>query len=226
MRKLTAQLLISWILFAVLCLNAQAAGSRDGLSAPQRNKPDGGKRTVKIINPDEQLFMVKKDGKFGYITRDGTLAIPCQYEQASPFAEGLASVMAAGKWGFIDGTGKMLGRPLYEKVDDFSDGLAAVNLAGKFGYINKQGSMVIKPQFDRAERFSEGLAAVLVGDRWGYIDKLGRFVIKPQFFRASDFQNGLAVVMMFRDDEMFNNAEQAMLGYVNRRGEFVWRPTR
>jgi hypothetical protein len=59
----------------------------------------------------EGLAAVKKNDKFGFINTKGELVIPCQYQYAGQFKEGLACVVKDeenNNISFIDATGKML----------------------------------------------------------------------------------------------------------------------
>ena len=49
---------------------------------------------------------MKKDGKWGYIDPTGKEVVPCQYDGAGSFSDGLAHVKKDGKWGLIDPNGK------------------------------------------------------------------------------------------------------------------------
>jgi hypothetical protein len=73
--------------------------------------------------------------------------------------------------------------------------------------------------FDGAAPFSEGFARVQQGrfpqTRYGYIDRTGALVIKPQFEIASDFTDGIAMVLV-----------EGKRGYINKAGEYIWKPTR
>jgi hypothetical protein len=67
-----------------------------------------------------------------------------------------------------------------------------------------------------ADRFSEGLAAVRTAEEsvWGYIDTTGQIVISPiACGLALPFTDGLARIQGLHGEEV---------GYINRRGEFVW----
>jgi hypothetical protein len=69
--------------------------------------------------------------KWGYIDKEGKWAIQPQFDEASPFSDGMARVMAIKgfdkkKYGFIDRTGKLVIEPVYDKANDFRDGLAVV----------------------------------------------------------------------------------------------------
>src|SRR5689334_5652494 len=92
-------------------------------------------------NPDI-LFPVRVEaGKYGYMDRNGHLALKGPYAGASRFSEGLAAVQLnkAGRVGYIDTTGKMVIPEQFELGDPFSDGYAAVMLGRKWGYIDKSG---------------------------------------------------------------------------------------
>jgi ribosomal protein L24E len=49
--------------------------------------------------------MVRKDGKYGYVNRDGKEVIPVQYERANPFYHNRARVKFKGRWFFINENG-------------------------------------------------------------------------------------------------------------------------
>ena len=58
----------------------------------------------------------------------------------------------------------------------------------------------------------DGLASVQIGGNRGFIDRSGNLVIPPEFSFTGCFRNGLCLVTT--EDE---------IGYINRRGDFVWR---
>ena len=83
------------------------------------------------------------------------------------------------------------------------------------GDSGRMGRTAIAGPFARAGSFSEGLAPAANG-LFGYIDRSGKQVIAPAFSKAERFHCGLARVTVADDKS----------GYINRRGEFVWQPTR
>ncbi len=109
----------------------------------------------------EGMFIVKHDGKSGFIDRRGNIIGPV-FDEVKPFSEGLAAVKYRGKWGFVDKKGKPLWFD-YDAAGSFCEGLAPVQVAGKYGYINKEGQMVIQPLYDLALPFAHGMAAVMTG---------------------------------------------------------------
>ena len=59
--------------------------------------------------------MVEKNGKRGYIDKTGSEVVPCKYDKAFGFSEGLAKVKKSGKYGFIDKTGREVVPFIYDE---------------------------------------------------------------------------------------------------------------
>lgn len=112
-------------------------------------------------------------GKWGYVDAQGNTVIPCKYDWAGSFREGLARVGLNGKWGFIDQQGNTVAPCKYDWTGSFSEGLAAVKLNGKYGFIDKQGNTVIPCKYNDVWPFSEGLAWVELNGKYGYINIRG-----------------------------------------------------
>lgn len=150
-----------------------------------------------------------RNPRYGYVEKNGDVAIPPRFVAAEDFSEGLAAVrveqLAESKYGYIDRTGKMVIEPTFDQALSFSEGLAAVEtgfkadghqkIAGKWGFINQNGEFVISARFELVHSFAETLAEVSPeGDRWGYIDHDGRFAISPVYSETNAFSGGLALV--------------------------------
>jgi len=130
----------------------------------------GGCSPAGPVRPGEQrsgLFLIRKDGRWGYVGSSGKVEIAPQFEQAGPFSDGLAVVAMGGRAGYIDKTGKFAINPQFDSGTPFSEGLAAVRVGSAWGFINKSGRLVIPTQFQDPGpgpmQFSEGLAAVESG---------------------------------------------------------------
>ena len=93
----------------------------------------------------EYIFQKGRDIKYGFLDRNGNLAIDYHYEWAQPFSDGLAAIKMNGNYGFIDKSGKIVIECRYAKdfrQNRFINGLFFVPEGymkpGK-GYINKKG---------------------------------------------------------------------------------------
>ena len=98
----------------------------------------------------EGYAAVCKNGKWGYIDKTGREVIPCQYDWANTFHEGLASVRISydSGYGFIDTTGceVIRHRPEIEIPGEFSEGLVVVinEYNDHFFVLDKEGRKVFQ----------------------------------------------------------------------------------
>lgn len=103
----------------------------------------------------EGYAAVCKNGKWGYIDKAGQEVIPCQYDWANPFHEGLASVLSSfdSGYGFIDTTGREVIRHRREIAvpGDFSEGLVVVKNEGNdhFFVLDKEGRKVFQGSYGK-----------------------------------------------------------------------------
>jgi hypothetical protein len=121
------------------------------------------------------------EGRWGFVDHQGHLAIPAQFESASPFSDGYAAVTVSGKKGYIDKTGQISIVPRFSAAEPFSEGLAAACCEnGKTGYIDNTGAFVIPAAYPPGSRvagpFLEGIALVATSRGPIYIDRSGHTV--------------------------------------------------
>jgi hypothetical protein len=167
------------------------------------------------------LFLVFRDGKWGYVDRAGAFRIAPRFDEAESFSEGLASVCLY--------EGEPPKRPS-DPDEVMGDGVFEELLKGpkkKCGYVERTGEFRIEPRFGDADSFSEGLARVCVGrcagnaipveeserPLWGYVDKSGRVVIAARYCAAGNFSEGLAAVKVGKKS-----------GFIDTSGALVIRP--
>lgn len=108
------------------------------------------------------LFVVRLDGREGFINRSGKLVIPVRFDKVYPFTGGLAGACVNEKWGYIDESGTWAIEPRFAMAGPFSEGFAVVRLSfdEPYGYIDQEGNVAIEPQFDAAGPFIDGYARV------------------------------------------------------------------
>lgn len=123
-----------------------------------------------VRNPSKRkgagpLFQVVRDGKWGYMDRNGRITIAPRFAYERDFFHGLAGVYVNKKWGFIDEKGTVIISAQFDEVRDFLDDLAPVRVDRKWGYIDTAGRMVIEPRFQAAAEFHEGIARVQIWEK-------------------------------------------------------------
>lgn len=137
---------------------------------------------------------INKDGKWGFMDKQGRLLIPCVYDNAGKFHEGLAAVQRNKKLGYVDKTGSLVIQCIYDDGGDFHEGLSGVQRNNKWGYIDNTGQEVIPCIYDEVGDFHEGLARVERNKKWGYIDNTGREMVPCQYEDTMDFDREKAWV--------------------------------
>lgn len=110
---------------------------------------------------NDGMGQVLKNHLYGFVDANGKLAIPCIYDNAGNYSEGLCAVKkVGGKWGYIDKTGKVVIDFQYYAAYDFNDGIAGVVKDNKFQYINTNNEVVFSAQqenpYDAPNKYSEG----------------------------------------------------------------------
>ena len=168
-----------------------------------------------------KMIPVKQGDYWGYIDKDGKLAVNPQFKRAFTFSEGLALIEnTEGKYGYIDEQGKIVISPVYQEALAFSEGLAAVVYENqKITYIDKSGKVVITldENTETAQDFHEGLALVEVNGKKSFIDNTGKKVFDAPYEIVDGFNEGIAVIgMKIKDATKY--------GYIDKAGKIIINP--
>lgn len=142
-----------------------------------------------------------KDGKYGFIDKDGKEKIPFVYDKATSFSEGLAYFQIDNTYGFINQEGEEVILLDCDSISSFKEGLAKVRkgiytgvigidckeiIPAEYDYVQigeiyiktrKDDTETIPPTYDSIGTFHEGYARVDLDDKYGLIDKKGNMVI-------------------------------------------------
>ncbi|WP_203783005.1 WG repeat-containing protein [Paractinoplanes rishiriensis] len=123
----------------------------------------------------------ERSGLWGYVG-----AVPPQFAQAQPFADGVAWVRRpeSPAWELIDENGEMLidASSGYLAAERFAEGLAWVSRdeGGGWYAIDRKNRLIVPGGFEDAKPFHHGLALIRRGG-WGVIDRHGRVVVQPRY---------------------------------------------
>ncbi len=186
----------------------------------------------------EGRSIVLKDGKYGYIDRDGRMVTELVFDDARDFQDGLATVKKEGKYACIDLSGNLCVGFISEIPIVFHEGKAAVaiprtdRISGEetrtksdtyvrkrygytcgslFGYIDRHGVFLIEPTYQEAHDFEDGLALTCKNDRFGFINDRNEIVVPHIYLEANKFKEGLASVM----------SENHRMGFIDRSNNTV-----
>ena len=82
-----------------------------------------------------------------FINTKGEIVIPCVYDGAFSFSEGLTMVKQNDKWGYVNTKGEIAIPCVYDDANYFFEGLAKVKQNGKWMIIDSNGQVII-PECD------------------------------------------------------------------------------
>lgn len=123
-----------------------------------------------------------------------------EYQELTPYNEGVAAVSRDGKWGYIDAKGNCVIACVYDHAAPFNGGVAQVKVGRRIAYINKEGKEVsggfrkqgtVRDVNYRV--FTEG------GERGkcGIADIRGNIVVPAMFDSLTYISEGLAVAVLY-----------------------------
>lgn len=138
---------------------------------------------------------VIKNGKYGFVSCDGSLVADTIWDEAKDFIIGaLCPVRRGDKWGYIDKNGAEVFVPQFEFAEEFKPihkwvgesceryYAALVMKDGKYGFIDDKGNYIFEPKFDDARSFwSPGYAPVMGYGKWGFLNHTGTMAVPLQF---------------------------------------------
>lgn len=182
----------------------------------------------------EALYPMPREGKWGYVNRQGEWIIAPQWDQAEDFSEGRAAVGSWQRWGIIDRSGQLVvpidyqspsfatpdGRRVFESpFQQFSEGCAAAEIftsEAEYLFVDREGGLHYPTLPDGKKlaglgSFSEGLAWFSWNEgldwHYGWLDNRGEVAIAADFAAAGDFVDGLAPAESSRGGVGFINPE-------------------
>jgi len=152
--------------------------------------------------------------KWGYINKNGQLAIECKYDNTRDFSEGLAGVNYKGRWGFISTDGSKKIDFKYRSVFPFKEGIARVqNFDKLYGYIDQSGKEVIPPQFIEAYDLEDGLIKLKTNQGFNFIDIKGDTLLDQDITRVNNFKDGYAIVKDFGKETLLDVNGKLLFDY-------------
>ncbi|MGH1337614.1 MAG: WG repeat-containing protein [Aureispira sp.] len=119
-----------------------------------------------ISEYQEGAALIKVDGKFGLINKQGYEICQPIYNDIRLFNNGYAAVNKNGKWTFINKQGKRLTPLRYDWVGGFNEGVAAVMVDGKWGLLNEQGLEIVETAYDAIKLDQDGKIWVQLNKTW------------------------------------------------------------
>jgi hypothetical protein len=156
-------------------------------------------------------------GLWGFINRQGQLAITPQYDFVDDFHNGRAIVKMNGKYGVINLDNEFVIKPEYDYIEflrNTNNSFYAIYLnTPRYGVINDKGQILVQVKYESLGNWQEGLSPFRSGKKFGFIDVDGQVAIPAEYDKVKDFSENLAAVQKNR-----------LWGYIDHAGNFVIQP--
>lgn len=139
----------------------------------------------------DDMAMVKLNGKYGHVNRQGKIVVPIIYDNATAFESGKAAVQIGGlwgQWGFVDKTGQLIIKPQFDYVKGFYGDTGVVCRyrngtirVDKCTLIDEKGHFKMPYVYADMSGFVCGVARTLsVEGQESFIDKNGQVLVPEQ----------------------------------------------
>lgn len=139
-------------------------------------------RTFDNVRPfNEGYALVREDGHWGVLDRNGHLTLPTQFESVTENKKGLFLAGKIHRMALYDYNMKPLTDTVYSGTLGTSEGRVSVVRNGKYGFVDRTGREVVPCIYDETGLFQQGRTLVRLGDRYGIVDTTGRIVLPIEY---------------------------------------------
>lgn len=127
-----------------------------------------------------------KTGKMGFINEKGEFIIPCIYDTARSFSNGIAYVKKDGKSGYINTQGQEVIPLMYDNLWEAENGFIVASNNGKYGVIDRSNNQILPFIYDEITYIGDGFIGAIkdINERgsWGIINlKTGQEVTPYEY---------------------------------------------
>lgn len=148
---------------------------------------------------DGQFRFTAASDSWGYRDERGEIAVDFQFDEAWPFADGLAAVCLREEngresWGFVSPEGEMTVPAEYDGARSLEDGVGALLSEGKWAYVDQEGKLLTGFDYEEAGPFREGIALVRRSGRMEAINERGRILFTTDAGQGLPFSAGVTVM--------------------------------
>lgn len=143
------------------------------------------------------LFLLKKQGLWGWCNEQGELKVPCTYTRIEVNYDSTCFVFQQRKQGLLSFDGELLVPVQYDSIYNMGSKHAGIQQNKRWAIYAKGKKQIAEFKFDELRRFEEGFAFVRQGELWGFVNEAGILLVRPSYDAVNDFENGRARVYRF-----------------------------
>ena len=158
---------------------------------------------------------------YGYCNPSGICVISPQFDNATSFSDGYASVCCSGKWGHIDEYGRLVSAYIFDSQYYFQNERALAVFGGKNVIIDLAGQIIARlaDGYQYLGLLSQGIVVYTDGSHYGLIDVAGNILLP--------LSDGLYMDVYQSDVPLFTSGIQPVMslegkwGYIDTNGTVI-----
>lgn len=182
----------AWKFFYSLTVTNYSKDNLQNFVSEYPQYPFRGAIEKELLATENLLIPFKnKEDKIGYIDTLGNWIISPNFDEASDFSEGLASVSKNDSCYFINKDGQRVFSSFFDEAETFKAGITIVKKNNAYCLMNRIGQIVSK-EYQEINSQSEKLFVCKDKEKYGAINDKGQVVIPFVYNKLGDFKNGFA----------------------------------
>ena len=128
----------------------------------------------------DDLFLARKDDRWGVITGTGKFQVPAVYDTLQFYEQGFRAFLKADGWLLLDKNGTVKTARAYRSIHQFDSSTWKVRNGIYWGLLNQDGNEVVHCVFDSIGDRTNQLVAVKFKGLYGIIDLHENWILAPQ----------------------------------------------
>lgn len=155
-------------------------------------------------NCEDGIFPLKRNGKYGFVNKNGEIILPCEYLGVKLFQNGIGWYYNNEAWYAINTDGKQITKTPSPSAmfpnaigvyGDFPNDIATILTDdGKWILFDRNGNSQILTGYKTAYPHGYGLIRVEKNGKFGLIDKKLNVILPAIYEEINEFNNGIAIV--------------------------------
>lgn len=134
-----------------------------------------------IGSGSEGFFPALRNGKYGFVNKEGLWVIEPSFEEVGIFSEKIGSYRNGTKWGLLNPEGSTVTEAKWDKISSFSNGLAIAESEGKFFLLNSTGGLVFPEGVASISKLKVGYFLIENNSKTGLLDSRGQQLLPMEY---------------------------------------------
>jgi len=162
----------------------------------------------------DDLALVEKDNKWGFINKTGSFVIPAKYQRAYINDKGSTMFTIDSLGNFMRTLTNKNGKKIIKKDFEYFELKSNFFGGSNWSYTDKESNEKSEEDStDCIDEFENGIARIITNEKWGFINVEGDVVINPDYEYCTSFEDNIARI-----------EKNDLVGYIDSKGKILITP--